>query len=133
MWPDCEPGNSRRPLIQRRIGPLTACGVETHVALRRLRVAGQPVEERGKTRGRDADRAVGRPVVDAKRVSVLAEQPAAGEDNLGYVAAPLVRSLGAEDPLVRAREHPLGPLGIEEREAEAVDRAGGRDANAVVE
>src|SRR6266699_2085733 len=94
----------------------------------------KPVEEGGEARGRHAYRRVGSAVVDAQRVTVVAEQPATRKNDVVDVAGgALVRLVRAEDPFIRAGEQPVRPFGVEKRKSEPVDRAGGCDPDAVVE
>jgi response regulator NasT len=99
-----------------------------------LELAAEPAqvrEQRRQAGRRDAHGRVGRAVVEPNGVGVVEEHPAAGEDDVADVPGPLVRRLRAEDPLGRPRQDELGPVAVEQREPDAVDRAGGGLAHAV--
>ena len=98
-----------------------------------LPVTFQPVEHLADAAGGQRDARVGGAVVEPKGVAVGLDRVSAGKHNVVYVAKALVVGLGAEHPGVAATQTLLGRVEIQQRQADAVEFAGGRGAHAVID
>src|SRR4051812_33568080 len=126
----------------------TSAGWWTSTSLSTRRSSGRAAAERGsglgrrrehrleqlvEPCGREADRGVGGPVVEADVAARRVVDEAAGEDDVGDVAGALVGRDGCEHPPGEAAQDAGRLVEVEQREADAVDLAGDGLLDAVVD
>src|SRR3954452_9829465 len=93
----------------------------------------EPTEKLADASGGHGDAGVSRTVIKVDGIAICAQRVAAGEGDVPDIALAFVRRLGSKNPRVTTQQAVLGGVQIKQRHTEAIETAGGRSSDAVLQ